>query len=76
MPPTRSALPWREPRRKASADPLSSYFWFSLAARQDFKEAAARANTMSHYLTPEQLAEAERRLAQWNRSGPRPAFLL
>jgi hypothetical protein len=40
-------------------------FWFSIAARDNYKESPNRADTMRHYLTPEQLAEADRRLAQW-----------
>jgi TPR repeat protein len=51
-------------------DPVASYVWFSLAARQEVKEAQARANTMRHYLTAAQLAEAERRLAEWKALTP------
>jgi TPR repeat protein len=56
--------------RGTEPDPVSSYVWFSLAARQEVKEAQARANTMQHYLTPAQLAEAERRLAEWKAVTP------
>jgi hypothetical protein len=46
------------------ADPLSSYFWFSLARARLQGSGRARQHD-EPLLTPEQLAEAERRLAQW-----------
>ena len=46
-------------------DPLASYVWFSIAAREQFPLAQNRADTMRKLLTPAQIAEADRRLAQW-----------
>jgi TPR repeat protein len=57
------------------ADPLTSYFWFSIATREHFPQAQDRADKMRKLLTPAQIAEAERRLAQW-KPAPAPEYEL
>jgi len=47
------------------ADPVASYFWFSVAAREHFPQAQDRADKMRKLLTPAQIAEADRRVTQW-----------
>ena len=58
--------------RGAPRDVAEAYFWFSLADRGEDKHpnAANRASLMRELLTPEQRAEAGRRLAAWKPKRP------
>ena len=47
------------------ADAVQSYFWFSVAARENFPQARDRAGKMRKLLTPAQIAETDRRVALW-----------
>ena len=51
--------------RGAPRDPLAAYVWFTLADRGAIAKASVKAANMRRLLQPEQLAEAERRLAEW-----------
>jgi len=46
-------------------DPVASYFWFSIAAREQFPQAQDRADKMRKLLTPARIAEVEQRLKEW-----------
>jgi TPR repeat protein len=61
--------------RGTDPDPLSSYFWFSIVTREHLPQAQDRADKMRKLLTPAQIAEAERRLAQW-KPAPAPEYEL
>ncbi|HEY6553459.1 MAG TPA: hypothetical protein VI669_08890, partial [Vicinamibacteria bacterium] len=56
--------------RGAPPDPTASFVWFLLAERAKIPQAAARADSMRQLLSPAQLAEAQRQLAQWSPRTP------
>jgi TPR repeat protein len=60
------AAPWyARDGRGGPPDPMASCFWFSLADRAGIAKATRKAAGMRPALSPEQITEAERRLAEW-----------
>ena len=46
-------------------DYVAAHIWFNLAAAGGHKEAAASRSVFSQLMTPEQVAEAQKRARQW-----------
>ena len=61
---------YRRGRPPVSRDLLEAYKWFSLAATNGLSTTWWTSNDIGPQLTPDQLAEAERLVAEWE---PNPA---
>jgi TPR repeat protein len=53
-------------------DYVAAHMWFNLAAAGGLKSAPTNRELVAAKMTPQQIAEAERRFAKWQRSGPNP----
>jgi uncharacterized protein len=50
-------------------DYVAAHMWFSLAAAGGLKQARTSRDVVAAKMTPEQIAEAEKRFAEWQRGG-------
>src|SRR5260370_24370165 len=53
-------------------DYVAAHMWFNLAAAGGLKDAATNRDRVAAKMTPQQIAEAEKRFAEWRRGGPIP----
>jgi len=51
-------------------DYVAAHMWFNLAAAGGLREAPTNRELVAAKMTPQQIAEAEKRFAQWRRRGP------
>jgi uncharacterized protein len=51
--------------RGVPKDYVIAYMWFSLSVAQRFKDAAKMRDDLAQYMTPEQIAEAQKRAREW-----------
>src|SRR5262245_43211947 len=52
-------------------DKVTAYMWFNLSAAQGKPGAAAFRDLIARYMTPEQIAEAQKRTRDWKPATPR-----
>jgi uncharacterized protein len=53
-----------------SQDYVAAHMWFNLAAAGGLKEALTSRELVAAKMPPEQIAEAEKRFAEWRPGGP------
>ena len=53
-------------------DYVAAHMWFNLAAAGGLREALTLRELVAAKMAPEQIAEAEKRFAEWRRGGPIP----
>jgi len=52
-------------------DKVNAYMWFNLSAAQGKPGAAAFRDLIARYMTPDQIAEAQKRTREWKPATPR-----